>query len=1202
MTDFLNIPEKQNHPIAEQAKQQYGSEYFLAADEVNQMVDRVNELKDITDETNQMVLAIADGTGGKAYPDLTAAMAVVPLPEDGTIFTIDDSNEEERGIYAYDSTESEGYRFVREIQRIDSVFTHKSPNPVEARAISDYLFDEEIVEEEFPTIVLAGTTSYSQNNTRAFGFPIGAITNLKSITFRVGSLNTITSFRIRIKRVDYSGEVVLDEIVSVSITGTGVEYEYELPEVYANDAEENLWVEIFGDVTFAIYKRDPGTVFTYPEFPKNRHTTQESAFASGLIGTEVTPPYDVYVKVKREDRFYKIKEDLIEPPEPEPFSTEFNPENDTDRIPAKAVADYLFDKNEYEEEIELVSATNSVYGTGIHGWGFPIGNPKNLKTVILKYAVNVADITQMRIRLRKNDENGEVLSDETLSVNLTNGTTAAEYIYDLPEVVANEDGDLVWLEIYTNQPIRMYIVNPGVVFTEALGYPMARWLSSMTMGEGSFTSTGDYRDFYVRYVCEVTDYYIKNKFLTGTQETAAVDILPNENLRYSFVGSSVTWEDGYLQSGFVKNIIEKLQERAEVHPSSAFVGPKLNNVKYYRGQVLELGEGAEIEFKLTGNEVSIVQSMDRINDNASEIEIYIDGELYDTFNNFTPTEIGSDTKEFTGNGTDVMFDLGRAFTYNHVVTVGGSAQVVTHNTNQGVGFSIPGGADCAIIRKLGIREDGSVDVNHWLWFKTAPANLAEIEISFDYGEEINYEKSTIGKNTAGANECPYGDGDVSFDPLEPSSIGAGLDFRETDSRAIVTYRFEEEKERTVKLKVKGLYGEASGTPYFRFNFATNRIFYFQNAGIGGWGLSRLLQPTSTEPTRNWQNVLKFNPDKIVLETTPNDDWAVFGHKIYKIDTANLATLRKIKTFPLRHITYNAGTDDYEFSKWRGVITAITRSSVTFDGSVEGAIAKGDVLLIGQYWSNNRDYIERIVESYDAGTKTIYFDKLINDEEIIYGSLSGFIGKEISVRDLSVFTDDLNGVATKFAENSSAEIYVLENPMPNVLARELWGYPDAIKIEANQHKNLNTIKYESLRKWQETQETTSVIVDVGDAVHDNYLDLDYIEFGTVGQNLVYTDIFQDGVSIYGTKAVVENAWAWVPDPSLSGSGLNKTPSFKTNYKQIYNGVKPRVILLDETLTGEIEVRITTSKWSADSCHMSGQFGEELYAQFLKEVLQ
>src|SRR5690606_13697856 len=64
-------------------------------------------------DLEEVVSNIADGTGGKAYPDLTTAMAVDPLPDDGVIFTIDESNETEKGIYAYESTEVNGYRFVR---------------------------------------------------------------------------------------------------------------------------------------------------------------------------------------------------------------------------------------------------------------------------------------------------------------------------------------------------------------------------------------------------------------------------------------------------------------------------------------------------------------------------------------------------------------------------------------------------------------------------------------------------------------------------------------------------------------------------------------------------------------------------------------------------------------------------------------------------------------------------------------------------------------------------------------------------------------------------------------------------------------------------------------------------------------------------------------------------------------------------------
>lgn len=73
-------------------------------------------------ETNERVYnlelevdGIADGTGGKSYPDLTTAMAVTPLPEDGTIFLIDPDNEEEAGKYKYDSNEPNGWKFLEDL-------------------------------------------------------------------------------------------------------------------------------------------------------------------------------------------------------------------------------------------------------------------------------------------------------------------------------------------------------------------------------------------------------------------------------------------------------------------------------------------------------------------------------------------------------------------------------------------------------------------------------------------------------------------------------------------------------------------------------------------------------------------------------------------------------------------------------------------------------------------------------------------------------------------------------------------------------------------------------------------------------------------------------------------------------------------------------------------------------------------------------
>lgn len=70
-------------------------------------------LKTAGENLEKSIISIADGTGGKAYPNLTEALAVDPLPDDNVVFSIDENNELEKGVYAYDSSKPEGYRLVR---------------------------------------------------------------------------------------------------------------------------------------------------------------------------------------------------------------------------------------------------------------------------------------------------------------------------------------------------------------------------------------------------------------------------------------------------------------------------------------------------------------------------------------------------------------------------------------------------------------------------------------------------------------------------------------------------------------------------------------------------------------------------------------------------------------------------------------------------------------------------------------------------------------------------------------------------------------------------------------------------------------------------------------------------------------------------------------------------------------------------------
>src|SRR5690606_30147311 len=162
----------------------------------------------------------------------------------------------------------------------------------------------------------------------------------------------------------------------------------------------------------------------------------------------------------------------------------------------------------------------------------------------------------------------------------------------------------------------------------------------------------------------------------------------SKNWRISFAGSSVTWGDGFLQSGLVKEAILNIQRK-----KSATVEPKMvkiegnksylngpNNRKYFGGEALKItGVNSSIKFSISGDELSIVQGIERDNLSASEIELYIDGSLYDTINNWNTSPIGNDKKEFKGDGVNKQFDLGKAFTYGHQIFLNDKLLKGEHN-------------------------------------------------------------------------------------------------------------------------------------------------------------------------------------------------------------------------------------------------------------------------------------------------------------------------------------------------------------------------------------------------------------------------------------------------------------------------------------------------------------------------------------------
>jgi hypothetical protein len=115
--------------------------------------------------------------------------------------------------------------------------------------------------------------------------------------------------------------------------------------------------------------------------------------------------------------------------------------------------------------------------------------------------------------------------------------------------------------------------------------------------------------------------------------------IPAEQLRFAFAGDSIPWGEGLLDESFVSSVDDFIRNNLAdtiLHSDMSFVGDKLTiyNRKFYKGNAAKLmGMGAEATFTLAGDELSIVQGLERNNAGAALIELYVDGVLHDRFSN-----------------------------------------------------------------------------------------------------------------------------------------------------------------------------------------------------------------------------------------------------------------------------------------------------------------------------------------------------------------------------------------------------------------------------------------------------------------------------------------------------------------------------------------------------------------------------------------
>lgn len=613
------------------------------------------------------------------------------------------------------------------------------------------------------------------------------------------------------------------------------------------------------------------------------------------------------------------------------------------------------------------------------------------------------------------------------------------------------------------------------------------------------------------------------------KETAA----PPENRQVTVFGSSTIWGSGLLgELSIVGEIDRFLREEwsTAVYPDAMrFVdaaGKRLEpvrrrNRKFFTGEVSELrGEGAFVEFELDGDELAVCQAIFRTPDYA-RIGVYADGQRIGGFGNRNPT-LGESAAAFTGDGKTRAFPLGRPFTYDHRLTLDGRELKVKLYDLAWVAGEVAKrfpGYDALVVR---IAPQGKVE--HFLFFFTPPAAGAKIDCAFRYGETIAYTDCTVGGQEREEElESCYGIGNVSFDPANPTSFSAGLDFRAGNPRAFFRHRFDVAARRTIRLVLEG-----GVNPYLAIDFAANRLHTIQNAGIGGFTAKRFL--TDPYGRRLTDSLKRSVPDLAFIVLGGNDDWAERERLVSReVDGLSRAEVDALPSMQYASIAAR-GDGRFRAVKKSGLISGITPTTLTSPQLRGAKVEPGCFLRIGDYCGDNNSTAVRVVTAFDPEAGSVAWREPLDPARIVgIEKVADLVGAEFTVRTLAEYSGNIEKMVKILREaNPAVKIVLLNTYVPNYFMREVWGYAEALEAIAARHPGcVAADATPALNRWIANEIT-------GNTAHE------FTSTGATEYELPWPghcqgfEVLVDGKPRYGRGCQVASGWYYAPVERPDGS--------------------------------------------------------------------
>ena len=167
-------------------------------------------------------------------------------------------------------------------------------------------------------------------------------------------------------------------------------------------------------------------------------------------------------------------------------------------------------------------------------------------------------------------------------------------------------------------------------------------------------------------------------------------------------------------------------------------------------------------------------------------------------------------------------------------------------------------------------------------------------------------------------------------------------FRENNPQAVWVQKLPDNKAHTFQLTVKS--GE------LHLNFITNHMYYFQNAGVGGFEAKDFLSQFRQHSTV--KDIIAFNPDLFVLESSTNDakTWVKDHNQTDGEESTNVWIVENPVPF--------------------------TSSGKTITLAQNVTVQKGDVVIMGDYNGDIQNMAVGIVANTSSG-KTIQLSKIVS---------------------------------------------------------------------------------------------------------------------------------------------------------------------------------------------------------------------------------